>query len=269
MVVAVTFKINLRYFLQVAPTSPSIAKQMETSKRNENAKTTTSSTHTDNVMQISTADGVINNLQRDDSLDSGSYGKQAETHDSGTPAKTIGRFSVISTQDELTLAAPHCLRFSAPPDVYLDELPSSPDLKTAVRRVQTASSVDVLCDQGSSDSADEPFHRQAAAAAAQLSPPSSSAATDLIKKAAAFLQRSGKASSQGLDSPNGQGTKIPTINITSFHSQSSYMSSDNDSEFEDADMKKELQNLREKYVGFANGARVDCVKIPGQHLCIC
>ncbi|XP_032050328.1 serine/threonine-protein kinase WNK2 isoform X6 [Aythya fuligula] len=235
--------------LQVAPTSPSIAKQMETSKRNENAKTTTSSTHTDNVMQISTADGVINNLQRDDSLDSSSYGKQAETHDSGTPAKTIGRFSVISTQDELTLAAPHCLRFSAPPDVYLDELPSSPDLKTAVRRVQTASSVDVLCDQGSSDSADEPFHRQAAAAAAaQLSPPSSSAATDLIKKAAAFLQRSGKASSQGLDSPNGQGTKIPTINITSFHSQSSYMSSDNDSEFEDADMKKELQNLREKHM---------------------
>ncbi|XP_075015567.1 serine/threonine-protein kinase WNK2 isoform X2 [Calonectris borealis] len=233
--------------LQVAPTSSSITKQMETSKRSEKAKTTTSSADTDNVTQISTADGVINNLQRDDSLDSGSYGKQAETHDSGTPAKTIGRFSVISTQDELTLTAPHCLRFSAPPDVYLDELPSSPDLKTAVRRVQTASSVDVLCDQGSSDSADEPFHRQSAAAA-PLSPPSSSAATDLIKKAAAFLQRSGKASSPGLDSPNGQGTKIPTINITSFHSQSSYMSSDNDSEFEDADMKKELQNLREKHM---------------------
>ncbi|XP_068276023.1 serine/threonine-protein kinase WNK2 isoform X3 [Nyctibius grandis] len=233
--------------LQVAPTSPSKTKQMETSKRIEKAKAMTSSAHADNVTQISTADGVMNNLQRDDSLDSGSYGKQAETHDSGTPAKTIGRFSVISTQDELTLAAPHCLRFSAPPDVYLDELPSSPGVKTAVRRVQTASSVDVLCDQGSSDSADEPFHRQSAAAA-QLSPPSSSAATDFIKKAAAFLQRSGKASSPGLDSPNGQGAKIPTINITSFHSQSSYMSSDNDSEFEDADMKKELQNLREKHM---------------------
>ncbi|NXL36674.1 WNK2 kinase, partial [Glaucidium brasilianum] len=243
----VPFKINFSFFLQVAPTSSSITKQMETSKRSEKAKTVTLSAHTDNVTQISTTDGVINNLQRDDSLDSGSYGKQAETHDSGTPAKTIGRFSVISTQDELTLTAPHCLRFSAPPDVYLDELPSSPDLKTAVRRVQTASSVDVLCDQGSSDSADETFRRQSAAAA-QLSPPSSSAATDLIKKAAAFLQRSGKSSSPGLDSPNGQGTKIPTINITSFHSQSSYMSSDNDSEFEDADMKKELQNLREKHM---------------------
>ncbi|NXC13977.1 WNK2 kinase, partial [Corythaeola cristata] len=247
-IVTVTFKINLRYFLQVAPTSSSVTKQMETSKRSEKAKARASSAHTDNVAQISTADGVINNLQRDDSLDSGSYGKQAETHDGATPAKTIGRFSVISTQDELTLTAPHCLRFSAPPDVYLDELPSSPDLKTAVRRVQTASSVDVLCDQGSSDSADEPFHRQSAAAAAQLSPPSSSAATDLIKKAAAFLQRSGKASSPALESPNGQGAKIPTINITSFHSQSSYMSSDNDSEFEDADMKKELQNLREKHM---------------------
>lgn len=253
MILTVTFKINCYYFLQVAPTSSSITKQMETSKRSEKAETLTPS-----VTQISTADGVINNLQRNDSLDSGSYGKQAETHDSGTPAKTIGRFSVISTQDELTLAAPHCLRFSAPPDVYLDVLPSSPDLKTAVRRVQTASSVDVLCDQGSSDSADEPFHRQPAAAA-QLSPPSSSTATDLIKKAAAFLQRSGKSSSPALDSPNGQGTKIPTINITSFHSQSSYMSSDNDSEFEDADMKKELQNLREKYVGFANKAREACV----------
>uniref|UniRef100_A0A8C3NCT3 non-specific serine/threonine protein kinase n=1 Tax=Geospiza parvula TaxID=87175 RepID=A0A8C3NCT3_GEOPR len=196
-----------------------------------------------------TADGAMSNFHRDGSLGSGSYGKQAEAQESGTPAKTIGRFSVISTQDELTLAAPHCLRFSAPPDVYLDELPSSPDMKAAVRRVQTASSVDVLCDQASSDSADEPFPRQpAAAAAAQLSPPSSSTATDLIKKAAAFLQRSAKGGSPGPESPNGQGAKIPTINITSFHSQSSYMSSDNDSEFEDADMKKELQNLREKHM---------------------
>uniref|UniRef100_A0A672U0P6 non-specific serine/threonine protein kinase n=1 Tax=Strigops habroptila TaxID=2489341 RepID=A0A672U0P6_STRHB len=233
--------------LQVTPTSSSITKQMETSKGSEKAKTITLSAHTENITQILTAGGVINNLQRDDSLDSGSYGKQAEAHDSSTPAKTIGRFSVISMQDELTLAAPHCLRFSAPPDVYLDELPSSPNLKTAVRRMPTASSVDVLCDQGSSDSAEEPFRRQSAAAA-PLSPPGSSTATDFIKKAAAFLQRSGKAGSPGLDSPNGQGAKIPTINITSFHSQSSYMSSDNDSEFEDADMKKELQNLREKHM---------------------
>ncbi|NWR49739.1 WNK2 kinase, partial [Regulus satrapa] len=248
LVVRVPF-IKLSYLLQGAPPSSGTAPEMETFQRSEEAERMTSPMHPESIMRRATADGAMSNFHRDGSLGSGSYGKQAEAQESGTPAKTIGRFSVISTQDELTLAAPHCLRFSAPPDVYLDELPSSPDTKAAVRRVQTASSVDVLCDQASSDSADEPFPRQpAAAAAAQLSPPSSSTATDLIKKAAAFLQRSGKGSSPGPESPNGQGAKIPTINITSFHSQSSYMSSDNDSEFEDADMKKELQNLREKHM---------------------
>lgn len=42
------------------------------------------------------------------------------------------------------------------------------------------------------------------------------------------------------------GVKVPTICVTSFHSQSSYISSDNDSEIEDADIRKELQSLREK-----------------------
>lgn len=248
MIVPVPF-VKLSYFLQVAPPSSGTVPQMEAFQRSEEAERTASPAHTESVMRRAAADGAMSNFHRDGSLGSGSYGKQVEAQESGTPAKTIGRFSVVSMQDELTLAAPHCLRFSAPPDVYLDELPSSPDMKAAVRRVQTASSVDVLCDQASSDSADEPFPRQPAAAAAQLSPPSSSTATDLIKKAAAFLQRSGKGGCPGPESPNGQGAKIPTINITSFHSQSSYMSSDNDSEFEDADMKKELQNLREKYVG--------------------
>ncbi|NWZ96464.1 WNK2 kinase, partial [Nesospiza acunhae] len=248
LIVTVPF-VKLSYFCQVAPSSSGTAPQVETFQRREEAERTASPAHAESVTRRVTADGVMSNFHGDGSPGSGSYGKQAEAQESGTPAKTIGRFSVISTQDELTLAAPHCLRFSAPPDVYLDELPSSPDMKAAVRRVQTASSVDVLCDQASSDSADEPFPRQpAAAAAAQLSPPSSSTATDLIKKAAAFLQRSAKGSSPGPESPNGQGAKIPTINITSFHSQSSYMSSDNDSEFEDADMKKELQNLREKHM---------------------
>uniref|UniRef100_A0A674JRJ8 non-specific serine/threonine protein kinase n=1 Tax=Terrapene triunguis TaxID=2587831 RepID=A0A674JRJ8_9SAUR len=230
----------------VAPASSTIPEQMETSKRNEQTKIKISSAPTENLIQTSTTDREINNLQRNDFVDLGSYGKQSEVHDNSTPAKTIGRFSVISTHDELTLTSPHCLRYSAPPDVYLDELPSSPDLKTSVRRVQTASFLDVLSDHGSSDSGDESLRRKSVAA--QLSPQSSSAANDITKKSASLLQRSGKTSSPGPDSPNGQGTKIPTINITSFHSQSSYMSSDNDSEFEDADMKKELQNLREKHM---------------------
>ena len=36
--------------------------------------------------------------------------------------------------DEWTLASPNSLRYSAPPDVYLDEAPCSPDMKLAVRR---------------------------------------------------------------------------------------------------------------------------------------
>ncbi|NXR33155.1 WNK2 kinase, partial [Zosterops hypoxanthus] len=217
--------LKLSYFPQAAAPSPGTALQMESLQRSEEAKCVSMPT----VTQQAAAAG-------------------APPEAPGTPAKTIGRFSVISTQDELTLAAPQCLRFSAPPDVYLDEeLPGSPEVPAAVRRVQTASSMDALCDPASSDSADEPFPRPPVPAS-QLSPPSSSTATDLIKKAAAFLQRSGKGGSPGPESPNGQGVKIPTINITSFHSQSSYMSSDNDSEFEDADMKKELQNLREKHM---------------------
>ncbi|KAM9133731.1 serine/threonine-protein kinase WNK2 isoform 4-T4 [Pangshura tecta] len=232
--------------LQVAPPSSTIPEKMETSKRNKEAKIKISSPLIENLIQTNTTDREINDLQRNDFVDPGSYGKQSEVHDNSTPAKTIGRFSVISTHDELTLTLPHCLRYSAPPDVYLDELPSSPDLKTSVWRVQTASFLDVLSDHGSSDSGDESLRRKSAAA--QLSPQSSTAANDITKKPASLLQRSGKTSSPGPDSPNGQGTKIPTINITSFHSQSSYMSSDNDSEFEDADMKKELQNLREKHM---------------------
>ncbi|XP_060095797.1 serine/threonine-protein kinase WNK2 isoform X2 [Heteronotia binoei] len=186
-----------------------------------------------------------NKSQRDDSVDSSFCGNQAETHNS-TPAKTIGRFSVISTQDELTLPSLHFLRYSAPPDVYLDDQPSSPDMKKCFWRAQTASSIDVLCSHDSSDTGDESLQKKPAAP--PQSPQSSSAGNEYTKKASSFLQKSGKSHSQGLDSPNGHGTKIPTINVTSFHSQSSYVSSDNDSEFEDADMKKELQNLREKHL---------------------
>ncbi|XP_074813910.1 serine/threonine-protein kinase WNK2 isoform X10 [Natator depressus] len=241
-----TSAVPTKGLFQVAPASTTIPEQMETSKRNEEAKIKTSSAPTENLIQTSTTDREINNLQRNDFVDPGSYGKQSEGHDNSTPAKTIGRFSVISTHDELTLTLPHCLRYSAPPDVYLDELPSSPDLKTSVRRVQTASFLDVLSDHGSSDSGDESLQRKSVAVQPSLK--SSGAANDITKKAASVLQRSGKTSAPGPDSRNGQGTKIPTINITSFHSQSSYMSSDNDSEFEDADMKKELQNLREKHM---------------------
>ncbi|XP_068939845.1 serine/threonine-protein kinase WNK2 isoform X2 [Petaurus breviceps papuanus] len=227
-----------------------VTKHLETSKRDDQIEPEILIKPMETLTQTFTTDGQLSNLQRHSSLDSGSHQKQIEKDDIGTPAKTIGRFSVVSTQDELTLASPQCLRYSAPPDVYLDELPSSPDLKMTVRRVQTASSIEVGAGEPiSSDSGDECLRRKTSIQK-QSSLPSSSTASDFMKKAAAaLLHRSGKTGSLGSDSPSkSQGMKIPTISVTSFHSQSSYVSSDNDSEFEDADIKKELQSLREKHL---------------------
>ncbi|XP_076692613.2 serine/threonine-protein kinase WNK2 isoform X4 [Callospermophilus lateralis] len=169
--------------------------------------------------------------------------------DSSSPAKTVGRFSVVSTQDEWTLASPRGTRYSAPPDVYLDEVPSSPDVKLAVRRVQTASSIEVgVGEPASSDSGDECPRRRPPVQKQSSLPSGGGVASDLVKKATAFLHRSSRAGSLGPETPSRAGVKVPTISVTSFHSQSSYISSDNDSEFEDADIKKELRSLREKHL---------------------
>ncbi|XP_040101483.1 serine/threonine-protein kinase WNK2 isoform X4 [Oryx dammah] len=170
--------------------------------------------------------------------------------DGSSPAKTVGRFSVVSTQDEWTLASPNSLRYSAPPDVYLDEAPCSPDMKLAMRRAQTASSIEVGMEEPmSSDSGDEsPCRRPSVQKHASLPSSGGGVASDFVKKAAAFLQRSSRAGSPGLETPSRMGVKVPTISVTSFHSQSSYISSDNDSEIEDADIRKELQSLREKHL---------------------
>uniref|UniRef100_A0A8C3YMM7 non-specific serine/threonine protein kinase n=1 Tax=Catagonus wagneri TaxID=51154 RepID=A0A8C3YMM7_9CETA len=181
---------------------------------------------------------------------SGSAQKWPGQQDGSSPAKTVGRFSVVSTQDEWTLASPGSLRYSAPPDVYLDEAPHSPDMKLAVRRAQTASSIEVgMGEPVSSDSGDEcPHRRPPSQKHASLPSSGGGVASDLVKKATAFLHRSSRAESPGPETPGRIGVKVPTISVTSFHSQSSYISSDNDSEIEDADMRKELQSLREKHL---------------------
>ncbi|XP_032124387.1 serine/threonine-protein kinase WNK2 isoform X11 [Sapajus apella] len=201
------------------------------------------------AMSISTPGGQASHPQALGARASGSPRKHPEQQDGSSPAKTVGRFSVVSTQDEWTLASPHSLRYSAPPDVYLDEAPSSPDVKLAVRRAQTASSIEVgVGEPVSSDSGDEcPRARPPVQKQASL-PGSGSMAGDFVKKATAFLQRPSRAGSIGPEMPSRVGVKVPTISVTSFHSQSSYISSDNDSELEDADIKKELQSLREKHL---------------------
>ncbi|XP_027471087.2 serine/threonine-protein kinase WNK2 isoform X13 [Zalophus californianus] len=196
-----------------------------------------------------TEDGQTGHPQVQGILASESPRKHPGQQDSSSPAKTVGRFSVVSTQDEWTLGPPHSLRYSAPPDVYLKEAPHSPDVKLAVRRAQTASSIEVGAGEPvSSDSGDEcPRRRPPVQKHASL-PSGGGVASDLVKKATAFLHRSSRAGSPGPETPSRVGVKVPTISVTSFHSQSSYISSDNDSEIEDADIRKELQSLREKHL---------------------
>ncbi|XP_038627979.1 serine/threonine-protein kinase WNK2 isoform X5 [Tachyglossus aculeatus] len=223
-------------------------KYLETTKLIDQAKSKVSTDPTKSLKQSFATDGDLSHLQRQSPQDPGSCQKQAEKSDGGAPAKTIGRFSVISAQDEVTLASSQSLRYSAPPDVYSDELPSCLDLKVSVRRVQTASSIEVGNGKlASNDSADDSLKKMSSLQK-QPSSPSTHPANDLVRKATAFLNRSTKAVSPVPSSPNLQEMKIPTISVTYFHSQSSYVSSDNDSEFEDTDIKRELEILREKHL---------------------
>ncbi|XP_015246087.1 PREDICTED: serine/threonine-protein kinase WNK2-like isoform X11 [Cyprinodon variegatus] len=126
---------------------------------------------------------------------------------------TIGRFSVVSTEDEITQRT-RCSRYSAPPDFYLDTPPPM-------------------------DSGAESSPAKLAPAAGSQQPRSERRGSDLMKRAVAFLRRTGRSSSvQSSDSPSRHGG-VPV---------SAYASSDNDSEMEDSDIKRELQRLREKHL---------------------
>ncbi|XP_034075180.1 serine/threonine-protein kinase WNK2 isoform X2 [Gymnodraco acuticeps] len=154
---------------------------------------------------------------------------------------TIGRFSVVSTEDEMTQRM-RCSRYSAPPDFYLDTPPSMAKRETLPRAVTSNSvAVDVTVHARflSSDSGAESSPAKMAPATPSQHTRSERRGSDLMKRAVAFLRRSGRSSSvQSSDSPSRHG---------GMHG-SAYASSDNDSEMEDSDMKRELQRLREKHL---------------------
>ncbi|KAG7472254.1 hypothetical protein MATL_G00106880 [Megalops atlanticus] len=214
---------------QIIPTPPDVVKKLERSRKSR-----------------STCASPLppGGRQRD--------GSHSNREGEAVPVTTIGRFSVVSTEDEVTVKTRNN-RYSAPPDFYQDAGPSSPDRRLPLPRAQTSVPVDVAVHglRLSSDSGED-----SSAAKPAQAPPSGHAhsehsGSDLMKKAVAFLRRSGRSGSvQSSDSPSRQGGSgnAPSIHITSLHSQSSYVSSDNDSEFEDADIKKELQRLREKHM---------------------
>ncbi|XP_044029291.1 serine/threonine-protein kinase WNK2 isoform X2 [Siniperca chuatsi] len=158
-----------------------------------------------------------------------------------TASTTIGRFSVVSTEDDITQRT-RCSRYSAPPDFYLDTPPSMAKRGSLPRTLTSPSvPVDVTVHARflSSDSGAESSPAKLAPATPSQHTRSERRGSDLMKRAVAFLRRSGRSSSvQSSDSPSRHG---------GVHG-SAYASSDNDSEMEDSDMKKELQRLREKHL---------------------
>ncbi|XP_063766379.1 serine/threonine-protein kinase WNK2 isoform X6 [Eleginops maclovinus] len=154
---------------------------------------------------------------------------------------TIGRFSVVSTEDDMTQRT-RCSRYSAPPDFYLDTPPSIAKRESLPRAVTSNSvAVDVTVHARflSSDSGAESSPAKRAPATPSQHTRSERRGSDLMKRAVAFLRRSGRSSSvQSSDSPSRHGGM----------QGSAYASSDNDSEMEDSDMKTELQRLREKHL---------------------
>lgn len=142
--------------------------------------------------------------------------------------------ATFSAGDNVSIGKKHSSRNSAPPDFCLDPL-SSLSEPSSLPQARTSVSADVHTLFMSSDSGAE-------SSPAKMVPPTPSRSerrgSDLMRRAVAFLRRSGRSSSvQSSDSPSRHGGTY-----------GSYMSSDNDSEMEDLDVKNELHRLREKWV---------------------
>ncbi|XP_029361767.1 serine/threonine-protein kinase WNK2 isoform X3 [Echeneis naucrates] len=194
--------------------------------------------------------------------DSGGFHSQTQGPGSTEQSSgAVGKSSVTAaTEDDNTGASKKhsCNRHSAPPNFYQATSTSSPDITPVhIPRAQTIDTPTHHFYRHSShlysDSADEDSS-SIALPPAHPTPPahalSEHSGSDLMKRAVAFLRRSGRSKSeQSSDSPSQQ---MVAMNghapQPAGHAHSAYISSDNDSEFEDADMKEELQKLREKHM---------------------
>ncbi|XP_060787577.1 serine/threonine-protein kinase WNK2-like isoform X2 [Neoarius graeffei] len=195
---------------------------------------------------VPTAPDIVQSLERG--------GKRRTSCSSAAPGLMEEEAAVItnigiSTANEngdQTMQMSHSNRYSAPPNLYQNMLTSNAEAMTSMPHAQTSLSMDAATQHGfhvSTDSGEEDNHLILPHKPAQVVPSQSEhSGSDLVKRAVAFFRRSGRSSSvQSSDSPN----RLPVLNG---HAHSAYVSSDNDSEFEDADMKKELQKLREKHM---------------------
>uniref|UniRef100_G3N485 non-specific serine/threonine protein kinase n=1 Tax=Gasterosteus aculeatus aculeatus TaxID=481459 RepID=G3N485_GASAC len=184
-----------------------------------------------------------------------SQGPGRKDEDCASPGKSSG---TAAADRDRTSKPQSSNRYSAPPNFYRATPTTSPDVTP--RHIPRAQTMDTPTRRNShhpshlySDSADE--DSSVALPPAQPPPPAHAASehsgSDLMKRAVAFLRRSGRSKSeQSSDSPSRQAASMNghAHSPSTGHAPSSYMSSDNDSEFEDADMRKELQKLREKHM---------------------
>ncbi|XP_031424218.1 serine/threonine-protein kinase WNK2 isoform X3 [Clupea harengus] len=168
---------------------------------------------------------------------------------------TVGRFSVVSAETGATRRkhgshSSASSRYSAPPDFCLEAPPPAPLIakRGSLPRAMTAVPVDVAAHGArfmSSDSGAESSPARLASGTPSRHGRSERRGSDLMKRAVAFLRRSGRSSSvQSSDSPSRAAGGVPCSPVH----HSSYCSSDNDSEMEDSDVKRELQRLREKHM---------------------
>ncbi|KAJ8016159.1 hypothetical protein DPEC_G00004300 [Dallia pectoralis] len=206
---------------QIAPTPPDIIRYLEKSRSHSTCSTLAPS--------------------------SGSEGSHSAVEVGVAPDRTF-----VSKEGAGGVLKPHSsTRYSAPPDFYQDTTTSSPHASPGL--LPRAHTADVV--------ANRPFHSDSGEdETSSLAPPpahhkqsghalSEHSGSDLMKRAVAFLRRTGRSSSlQCSDSPSRQTAVVVNGHALSPQGQASYVSSDNDSEFEDADMRKELQRLREKHM---------------------
>uniref|UniRef100_A0A8C9VLQ6 Uncharacterized protein n=1 Tax=Scleropages formosus TaxID=113540 RepID=A0A8C9VLQ6_SCLFO len=178
----------------------------------------------------------------------GSQAKGREEEEDSALRTSTGRFSVLCTQDEVTRKS-RVNRYSAPPDFYLEPPPSVPKRSSS----PAGGAVPNGC-RPSSDSGDDSSPAKQAAAPPFRRASGERRGGDLVKRAVAFLRRSGRSgSAHSSDSPARGSARAGAGHAHSAHgaafqSCSSHVSSDNDSEPEDLDVKKELQRLREKHM---------------------
>ncbi|XP_049611820.1 serine/threonine-protein kinase WNK2 isoform X9 [Syngnathus scovelli] len=230
----------------VIPEKPDCVDVLAAADRDSIKRAVTVSAASRNFQTTTTAPTVEKSKGSLNTLSGCSQGPDRNKND----CTTAGRSSADS-ESPAASRSHYSNRFSAPPNFYQATLASSPDITP--RHLPRAVTISTPSRHHSrhSDSADEDSGSGKALPSGRLHARAEHGGSKLVKRAVDFLKRSGRSKSeQSTDSLSKQPLEMnghAPLPATG-QAPSSYISSDNDSEFEDADMRKELQKLREKHM---------------------